>query len=329
VLAAGNLLSAYDPRRKESLDFGKHNISDNDMVKLIQALEAIINRQTPYNTNKSGKAAVTTGTGILKAPQEKVDEKKAAAPKPSAKVDPKAAPKADVKPADPKAAEGKPAGKLDASATPTDTLDADQAAVVRFIRRNAIRALAQVRYPTFSLPNGTTVRPEFTLARIAVNDGPFYPALAPDEYAEAVMGLANLTNVQGIDIDGTLTCIAIGTTNFARRKVANLADNSIAWRAYGARLNQTFADWQKALAVNTAFAAAGTKVADLAGRLSANVFTPMEKLDRNNPGTVTIALETVQQWISSRPAGNGLTVYSDLKPDQRDKFKLKPVLAGN
>jgi hypothetical protein len=158
-----------------------------------------------------------------------------------------------------------------------------------------------------------------------VNDGPFNPPLGPDEYGDAVMGLCNLQSLKGVDFDVVLNCIAVGTGNFARRKVGG-TDASIHWKMYATKMNAVLTDWQKVIANTASMQTAAPKVQPLAALIASQVLTPMEQFNKNNPSTTAVNLEGLNQWLSQRTAF-GWIPFKDLKDDAKPRFTLKPVLA--
>src|SRR5262249_5990841 len=82
-----------------------------------------------------------------------------------------------------------PAGKA-AEVTP------DQAAVIAYVRRQAIRSLGQVRSVSLPGPDGKTlIYPAYALVRVCLSDPTLGPAPSPSECAEAVIGLCNMAPV--------------------------------------------------------------------------------------------------------------------------------------
>src|SRR5437764_705212 len=70
----------------------------------------------------------------------------------------------------------------------------EQQAVAAFVRRQAVRALAQVRYASINVPpGGPTVYPSHTLARVIYSDPALSPPPNPAEIAEATLGLCNMS----------------------------------------------------------------------------------------------------------------------------------------
>jgi hypothetical protein len=219
----------------------------------------------------------------------------------------------------------KPAGTLESTVT---AIDPEEALVIRFIRRHAVRALAQCRYPSYTDGKANiTVRPLYMLSRLAVNDGNFNPPLSPAEYGEAVIGLTNMYSLKGVELDAVLNAIAIGTGNFARRKVSN-TDTSTPWHGYAARLNNSFAEWQKVAGSTGLMQQSVPRITSLGNLLTQQVFTPMEQ-SAKGPGASNVNLEGVQQWLSGR-SNIPLLPYTDIREEEKAKYPvLKPVNAAN
>jgi hypothetical protein len=127
-------------------------------------------------------------------------------------------------------------------------LEPDQADVLTFIRRQAIRALGQVRFSD-KVPGGPDLYPGFTLAQVATADPAIIPPPTETEIAEAVIGLCNMAPparsaekepfayAMG---DAVLT----GITTFATRRAASPLDKTLAWRSYGGRLSDALKGWR-------------------------------------------------------------------------------------
>jgi hypothetical protein len=137
----------------------------------------------------------------------------------------------------PPGADGKPAAVPD-----------DQAAVLRFIRREAIRALGQCRFAEFSPSKGQTLYPSFTLARVAMSDPALGVPPGPAEVAEAVIGLCNMNPPRALNAEqyayAMADAVASGLITFAAPKAANAADKSLPWRGTAARLLDALRLWQ-------------------------------------------------------------------------------------
>jgi len=299
--AARNLLEAYDPRLAGGLNFGNHTIKDAELVKLIQALEAVINRQKPYGVIAPAKAP-PAAVGIVKEELKK-----------------------EAKPAVKKDLPGKTGGKLDAALAPAP-FDDEQAAVIRFLRRQAIRALAQVRVPTVvDAKSNTSARPLFTLCRIAVNDGPFAPALGPEEYADAVLGLMSLHSIRNVDVDVVANCMAQGAYNFANRKGAS--STTIPWKLYGVKFHAGVVDLQRVIGVTASMQTAGAKLGPLLSLLSTKIAAPLEALSKTNPSVTGLGLEDLQTWLNGRTLKD-MVPYTDVSGVEKNRLTLKPVPAN-
>lgn len=165
-------------------------------------------------------------------------------------------------------------------------LSPEQADVVAFIRRQAVKALAQVRFAE-KVPGGPELYPAFTLAQIAVSDPAIVPPPTETEVAEAVIGLCNMLPPRGPDREpysvAIADAVATGITTFATRRAAAPLDKSLAWRNYGSRLSDALKAWKPLYdpgfnpAKPTAFQAASVpkSVEDLATEAERRVLAPM------------------------------------------------------
>lgn len=128
-------------------------------------------------------------------------------------------------------------------------LPPDQLQVVGFIRRQAVRALAQVRYSD-KVPGGASLYPAFTLARVAVSDPAIVPAPGPSEIADAVMGICNMsppTAPPGAAEPyayAMADAVATGVVAFATPRSRNRDDKSVAWRGTAAKLSEALKAWR-------------------------------------------------------------------------------------
>ena len=178
-----------------------------------------------------------------------------------------------------------PAGQPAATYTP------DQVQSVTFIRRQAVRALAQVRFAEMKVKGGETIFPSLTLARIATGDPTLVPAsTSPLEVAEAVIGLCNMTPPrQNVEAYGFAAADAVSTGIylFAFPKVGAVGDRTIAWKGTAARINDALKGWRplwdgtyNPTQPNSFDAGLVPKpVADVIADADRLVLTPMEKAD--------------------------------------------------
>jgi hypothetical protein len=134
----------------------------------------------------------------------------------------------------------------------------DQLAVIGLVRRQAVRALGQVKFASYPAPGGGTLYPAHTLVRVAMSDPNLPPAPGPAEAAEAAIGICNMAPVveltkggfaslkapNGYNADVAVEAVLTALVNFAGPRAANPFDRSVAWRSYAARLAEALRDWR-------------------------------------------------------------------------------------
>jgi hypothetical protein len=127
----------------------------------------------------------------------------------------------------------------------------DQKDVVRFIRRQAIRALGELRFVTMPAADGKSLLyPAYTLARVCVSDPTLGVEPSPTECAEAAIGLCNMSPIRegevqkDYDVDTAVEAIVAALITFADRRAEKPQDKSIDWRGYGARLTDALRNWR-------------------------------------------------------------------------------------
>jgi hypothetical protein len=131
-------------------------------------------------------------------------------------------------------------------------LQPDQVEVARFVRRQAIRALAQVRFVTISGagPDGKgRLYPAYTLARVCLSDPRLILPPTPADCAEAVIGLCNMSPVledgkfvKEYNVDAAVEAIVAGLITFAEPR-GDPTDTSLHWRVYGLRIAEAMNNW--------------------------------------------------------------------------------------
>lgn len=217
----------------------------------------------------------------------------------------------------------------------------DQVAVARFIRRQAVQSLGQVRFAEFEVEKGKLIYPAHTLALVAlgrvpvetfsvsadkvdVGPAPKSPqgiAEAADA-AEAVIGILNMAPPKGGAAAKQYApvmadVIASGVITWATPRAATPADKSLPWRGTAARLEEGLKTWQGLYDVNFNPAQPVVRqdlvppaAAGVAKAVTDNVLTPM-----NSPtGTVAVgALQTYQRDVIRKD--KGLTPRPFLAPD--------------
>jgi len=127
----------------------------------------------------------------------------------------------------------------------------DQVEVVRFIRRQAIRALAEVRFVAIPGPDGkSTLYPAYTLARVCVSDPALGVSPSPSECAEAAMGICNMSIVResdyrkDYDVDTAAEAVVTAVVTFSEPRARDAKDKSLDWRGYGLRLAEALKNWR-------------------------------------------------------------------------------------
>jgi hypothetical protein len=173
------------------------------------------------------------------------------------------------------------------------TISSDQLEVLSFVRRQAIKALAQVRFVTIpGVDAKTRLFPAYTLSRVCVSDPELVPLPSPSECAEAAIGLCNMSHfvngdpVKDYNINAAVEAIAAAMVTFAEPRAANPLDRSLHWRLYGARIGEAFKNWRPLFdflynPVRPNMFNAGSvppKVDDMIQRVQIAILTPVDKV---------------------------------------------------
>jgi hypothetical protein len=136
-----------------------------------------------------------------------------------------------------------------------ESATAEQLAVVGMVRRQAVRALAQVKFVKIPGPDGKTpIYPVYPLVRVAMSDPNLLPAPTPAEVAEAAIGIMNMApieyrvnrfvKVNEYNVDVAVEAITQALITFATPRAANSNDRSIPWRNYALRLAEAMFKWR-------------------------------------------------------------------------------------
>jgi hypothetical protein len=124
----------------------------------------------------------------------------------------------------------------------------DQLQVIALVRRQAVRALAQVKFVTIPGPDdkAPALYPSYTLVRVAMSDPRLVPAPGPAECAEAAIGLCNMAAWQwkgdsrvplkNYNAEVAVEAIAQALITFAEPRAGNRNDRTLPWRAYAVRI---------------------------------------------------------------------------------------------
>lgn len=121
-----------------------------------------------------------------------------------------------------------------------------QVEAYRYVRREAIRALGQVRVQTVKNLGQAESRPAFALLKAARRD---IPAPVPNvsEMFEAVIGFCHLLpdRDRDLQLDYAAHHIGIAVYEIVDYRVNNLTDQSIPWKATASRLRDALDAWRK------------------------------------------------------------------------------------
>lgn len=146
---------------------------------------------------------------------------------------------------------GLPGNKLDAN-TPVD-----QFLVVAYMRRQAVKALAQCRYAVVAGPDGkTSIYPAHTLCRVALGDPALIFPPSPAEAAEAALGILNMAPirilpdgraepVKGYNADVVVEALTSALITFASPRAARTDDRTLPWANYAARFAEALETYRK------------------------------------------------------------------------------------
>ncbi len=201
----------------------------------------------------------------------------------------------------------------------SDEATPDQLAVVGLVRRQAIKALAQVRYVTVAGPDGKTpLYPAYTLARVALSDPALIPAPGPADTAEAVIGLCNMAPVEvkgdrvnpvKYNADAAIEAVTAGLITFAKPRAANAFDRTLPWRSYSLRLADGLRTWRPLfdpdfdyLVPNKAdMTRVPAVVEEFYKDVVPKVLAPMDKVDGSGKPDIgaTVAIEGLQSRLAA------------------------------
>jgi hypothetical protein len=137
-----------------------------------------------------------------------------------------------------------------------ETATPEQIPVLVFVRRQAIKALGQVKFVIVPGPDGRTpIYPAYTLVRVAMNDPAILLPSTPADAAEVVLGLCNMAPMQWqgtqtaavrtYNADVAVEAIMQALATFAGQRAANPFDRSLPWRGYSLRIAEALLRWQQ------------------------------------------------------------------------------------
>ena len=205
---------------------------------------------------------------------------------------------------------GLPDGKAD-KAPP------DQLAVLSLVRRQAIKALAQVRYAMIPDADGKPMYPVHTLARVALSDPALVPAPTPADAAEAVIGICNMAPVEvkgfrltplKYNADAAIEAVTAGLITFASPRAADSQDRRLPWRSYAIRIATALRNWRPLF--DPLFEASTPNVFDASTvppvveefykDVVPNVLAPMDSLDSSGkPALRPVGIEGLRSRLNA------------------------------
>jgi hypothetical protein len=293
--AAENLLAAYHPVwHLDPAKLTRHSLKEDELIPFVKLIEEIVlNGPTVMD-----KAYTPEVTPTLQSPSPppavpaKVDPKNPTPPPASAPVAPKAS------------------GVLDAK-----SLTKEQLLVYEYYRRQAVRALAKVRFDIIGGGTPNEIRPAFTLAKIAVSDFSIIPAPSPAEISEAVLGLIGLTPSTNLRIDEWAFIVARGTELMIAPKLESEENQTLPWRVLASRMNVALANLKKTAPVNSRFRPYQQSISKLCDVITSSITIPIEKVD--STGAVKPSRELLAGWMQQNPPKDpGRSLFDD-KPEYK------------
>lgn len=130
---------------------------------------------------------------------------------------------------------------------------AERAMVRQFIRREAIRAMAQIRFSVVrDRQRQPAARPIWTLLRVATRDNSIVPAFSESEQIEAIIGICQMRPDELVNLDSvayllseTLLQLGVHHNNQKAQLQANPRfKTAIPWKYSGYRLSEAMKQWK-------------------------------------------------------------------------------------
>jgi hypothetical protein len=174
--------------------------------------------------------------------------------------------------------------------------DDREKAVIEFVRRHAVEAMARFKEGVLRKPNRDLIfRTSWTLVRVMEQDPTASPPFTIQEQTEAAIGFCQMKVDPDLNLDVAAYTLAKISVNFAR--AANLDSQraardgtlpSIPWKVFAARLSYALAVWRQA--------------AKPVGTMATTVISLLTKIEKGGPSEATGSeTQAVITWATDNP----------------------------
>lgn len=179
----------------------------------------------------------------------------------------------------------RPDGDGDKNDKPAPKLDPEQIDAIRYIRREAVRALANSRAHTIRYQEKVVCRPALALLRVAANDG-LVPEASLSERVDALVAFTQLYPVvrtidRDIHLDYAAQQFALAIVDIANVQLNDPNAVVLPWKFSAARLEDGLQKWEKA--VKDMRLDGADLVAELTARAKASVLDAMKSAVPGSP----------------------------------------------
>lgn len=178
---------------------------------------------------------------------------------------------------------------------------ADEIEALRYVRREAVRALGQSRYAAVPKVDKAEGRTAWVLLRVARKDG-LTPEPSISEQVEGAIGACHVKPGKDVQLDYVahhVGAVAVDFINQANRAKAGTGDAGIAWKLYAARFHQALEELRTASKVGQS---AG--VPEYVDKLVKAAQDPVRQVWDGKEANAT----TLDSWLRDNPPKN-TTVY--------------------
>jgi len=182
--------------------------------------------------------------------------------------------------------------------------EAEQVEAVRYVRREAVRALGLSRQPTVPKADKPEGRTAWLLLRVARKDG-LTPEPSISEQVEAAIGACHLLANKDVQLDyvgHNVGAAVVDFVNQATRAKAGTADAGLAWKLYAARMHQALEELRSHAKEGQA-----PGVADYVDKLVRQAQEPVRAIWDGKDANPT----PLDDWLRGNPP-KGATVYKSI-----------------